>query len=518
MAYRPQSGMLRLGVADVLPLCHANTMRLPLLAFCVFSIVASSAACAQDPPEFALVNPFPNLTFSLPVGLEHAHDGTNTLYVVEQAGRIRSFENDENTPSHTTFLDISSRVSFGGESGLLGLAFDPDFENNGYFYVDYYTTGSPRTRISRFSLDENNPEVGDPASEEILIEIGQPFSNHNAGQIAFGPDGYLYVTLGDGGSGGDPLNHGQRPTTLLGSILRLDVHGGGDPLDCGAGTGSATIPADNPLVDGTGNVCDEVYAYGMRNPWRMTLDPETNEFWIGDVGQNAWEEIDILAPGANYGWKKYEGTHCFSAPCDPAGMTFPIWEYPHSNGNFSVAGGYVYRGLAIPEFAGKYIYGDLGGRIWSLDTSGPSPVNEEIGSVDESQYCDFSYCLTSFGLDERGEVYVLTVDGPIRKFIRVPATIDEEVPSTPSPSLDIHGPNPVSDQTSMRIQSPMGGHALLAVFDMLGREVVRLYDDVLRASSVQEVTFDSSNLPAGTYMARLITDGTVETRKLTVAR
>lgn len=495
------------------------TMRLSLLLFCVFAIAASCSTNAQD-PEYELVNPFPNLTFTSPVGLKSADDGTNTLYVVEQAGRIRSFPNEESTTSTTLFLDITDRVNAGGEEGLLGLAFHPDFETNGYFYVDYTASSPRRTVVSRFNLDSTNPEVADPNSEVILLEVGQFASNHNAGEIVFGPDdGYLYVTLGDGGGGGDPGNHGQRPTTLLGSILRLDVDGNGIPLDCGSGVGTATVPADNPLMDGIGGNCDEIYAYGFRNPWRMTFDATTGEGWIGDVGQNAWEEIDILAAGANYGWNVLEGTHCFpSPPCDATGKTPPIWEYSHSGGNFSVTGGYVYRGLAIPEFEGKYIYGDLGGRIWSLDTSGGSPVNEEIGSVNASQYCSGSYCLASFGIDERGEIFVLTIDGPIRKFIRVPPTADEELPNAQSPSLDIHGPNPVSDFTSFRFLSPSGGHALLAIYDLLGREVARLYDQEVRSESLLEARLDATKLPAGVYVARLISAGSIVSEKLTVVR
>ncbi len=487
--------------------------------FCLsaLAIALSSSTCAQD-PIIQLTNPFPNLSFTSPIDLQHADDGSDILYVVERAGFIRSFENDEATASTTTFLDIQTRVAANGEGGLLGLAFHPDHESNGFFYVDYTTTGAFRTRISRFSRDTNNPEVADPNSEVVLLEVSQPFDNHNAGQIAFGPDGYLYVTLGDGGAGGDPNNHGQRPTTLLGSILRLDVNGGGAPLDCGSGTGAATIPADNPLVDGAGGDCDEIYAYGVRNPWRMSFDPATGELWAGDVGQSAREEIDIIEAGGNYGWKKYEGTNCFSPPCDPAGMTFPVWEYAHTGGNFSITGGYVYRGLAIPEISGKYIYGDLGGRIWSLDTSGPNPVNEEIGSVNEGQFCASAYCLASFGTDEKGEIYVLTINGPIRKFIRVPPTAGEEAPTTLEPLLDIHGPNPVSDRTSLRFLAPTAGPVFLAVYDLLGREVMRLFDGQVHSLTLREVSLDASTLPTGVYVARLIVGGFVATKKLTVVR
>ncbi|MCH7639141.1 MAG: PQQ-dependent sugar dehydrogenase [Bacteroidetes bacterium] len=484
-------------------------MRLPISVLCALAIASSTGTRAQ---ELDLVEPFPNLSFSTPVDFQHADDASNTLYIVEQAGIILSFENDETTTSTTTFLDIQNRVYFLYERGLLGLAFHPDFETNGYFYVDYTTTGALRTRISRFNLDAGNPDVADPNSEVVLLEVDQPAKNHNAGQIAFGPDGYLYVTLGDGGGGGDPSNNGQDPSTLLGSILRLDVDGTGNPLDCGSGTGSATIPVDNPLVDGEGGNCDEIYAYGLRNPFRMSFDPATGDMWVGDVGQNAWEEVDLITAGGNFGWRVYEGSRCTEYdPCDPSGKIFPIWEYPHDPGILAVIGGYVYRGLAIPELAGKYIYGDLGGLIWSLDTSGGSPVNEEIGSL-------AGCCLTSFGIDHRGEIYVLTIDGPIRKFIRVPPVAGEEALSRLSPSLDIHGPNPVSGRTSLRFLAPSEGHVLLAVYDILGREVARLFDREVRSLTLRDVTFDATNLPAGAYVARLITGGTIATQKLTVVR
>ena len=228
-----------------------------LLALALLALGSLSAA-AQT---ITLIDPFPDLpTFSSPVGLHHADDGTNLLYVIEQDGVIKVFENDPEVTFVSSFLDIEGPVSSGGEGGLLGLAFHPDYATNGYFFVDY-TVGSPfRTRISRFTRSAANPLQADPASEMVLLEVNQPFGNHNAGSIVFGPDGYLYVTMGDGGSGGDPQNHGQRPTTLLGSILRLDVDGGGQPLDCGSGTGMATIPSDNPLADGSGGMCDEIYA------------------------------------------------------------------------------------------------------------------------------------------------------------------------------------------------------------------------------------------------------------------
>ena len=399
---------------------RASSMRLPLIGIFAFAIAFSTGTRAQ---EIDLIDPFPNLVFASPINdFQHADDGTNMLYLAERAGVIRSFENDASTTSTTTFLDITDRV-LEESQGLLGLAFHPDHENNGFFFVNYLTTGSLRTRLSRFRRSAFNPDMANPASEVILLEVFQPNDEHNGGQIAFGPDGYLYVAGGDGGHDG-PGTHGQNPTTLLGSILRLDVNGGGNPLDCGAGTGSATIPADNPLVDGPGNNCDEIYAYGFREVWRMSFDPVTGDLLAADGGANSWEEIDDVAAGGNYGWEIYESNSCNFPPCDPTGMTFPIWEYSHSADEFAIIGGYTYRGVAIPELFGKYVYGDLGGQIWSLDTSPITPLNEEIASIDDATHCVGPWCLITFGVDQAGELYLITIQNQIRKLIPVsPVTL-----------------------------------------------------------------------------------------------
>src|SRR5690606_2533127 len=218
-----------------------------------------------------------------------------------------------------------------------------------------------------------------------------------------GPGGerYLYVTLGDGGLGGDPHDNGQNPATLLGSLLRLDVDGGGEPLDCAAGTGAATVPADNPFV-GVPDACDESWAYGFRNPWRMRFDEAGDwSMWVGDVGQGSWEEVDVVEGGGNYGWDMYEGAHCYEGPCDPEGITFPVYEYSRSGGRIAITGGYVYRGTSIPELVGKYVYGDLSGPVYALDVSGGTPVNEQLLTFTGAGVCSFGYCLSSFRSEER---------------------------------------------------------------------------------------------------------------------
>jgi len=284
---------------------------------------------------------FPGVSFDRMVFLTHPEGMPDRLYLVLQPGRIMVFDNVPNPSSPEIFLDIRSRVSDrGNEEGLLGLAFDPDYANNGYFYV-YYSAASPRrSAIARYHAPAGTQQA-DPTTEKIIMEIGQPYSNHNGGQVTFGPDGYLYVGLGDGGSGGDPRGHGQNLRTLLGTILRIDV----STLD---ETGSYAVPPDNPFV-GVQGARPEIWSYGLRNPWRFSFDRETGDLWTGDVGQNKLEEIDIIKPGANYGWNIVEGSLCFrDSPCSSEGLEPPVAEYGR-DGGCSVTGGYVYRGPVSPH-------------------------------------------------------------------------------------------------------------------------------------------------------------------------
>ena len=324
-------------------------------------------------------------------------DGLDHVFITEQPGRIRVFPNDQAATEARVFLDITQRVSdAGNEEGLLGLAFDPSYRNNGYFYV-YYSAAAPRRSVlSRFSVRPDSPEVADPGSEFVIIEIGQPFSNHNGGQIAFGPDGYLYVGLGDGGDAGDPFRNGQDRSTLLGSLLRIDVGGI-------SGDKNYRVPVDNPFV-GVAGARDEIWAYGLRNPWRFSFDDHSGTLIAADVGQSAWEEIDIVKEGLNYGWKVMEGAHCFfpSTGCDQTGLELPLWEYSRSAGNCAVTGGYVYRGRGTPWLLGAYVYGDYcSGRIWGLRSDGES-VTEQMLLVDSD------LLITSFGRDLSGNLYILS--------------------------------------------------------------------------------------------------------------
>lgn len=338
----------------------------------------------------ALERAFPALTFTQPVDLQTPADGSGRLYIVEQAGVVKGFAPTEQAA--TVFLDIRDRVADGGEMGLLGLAFHPQFKTNRHFYVNYTADSPRRTIIARFTLKADG--TADPASEQQVLTFDQPYSNHNGGQLAFGPDGHLYVGTGDGGSAGDPRGNGQSKTTVLGKLLRLDI----DHPSEGRAYGT---PADNPLVGQGGGVRPEIFAWGIRNLWRFAFDRESGRIWGADVGQNQLEEIDILEKGKNYGWNIMEGTTCYLGPnCNQAGLTLPVAEYPRSEGQ-SVTGGYVYRGKRAPSLVGSYLYADfVSGKLWALAAGGQPRLllNTELN-------------VSSFGQDADRELYLLDHGG-----------------------------------------------------------------------------------------------------------
>jgi glucose/arabinose dehydrogenase len=351
------------------------------------------------PFGYTIQNAFPNLTFSSPVGIYSPDDGSNHLFILEQGGRIFSFNNSIDVVEKHLFMDISDLISTGGERGLLGLAFHPNFSSNGYFYLDY-TNKTGDSIISRFKIKDDDTNFGNKSSQKIILTIEQPYSNHNGGQIAFGPDNYLYIALGDGGSVGDPLGNAQNRENLLGSILRINI----DSVD------PYSIPLDNPF-HGNG-FREEIYAFGLRNPWRFSFDPVTGFLWAGDVGQNAWEEINIIENGKNYGWNAYEGTHPYNPGTNVTNVEFPIYEYGHLIGR-SITGGYVYRGLELLGLTGKYIYGDfIYGQIWALEYDGANPTNNTI-------LVDTNLQISSFGIDSQNELYLCAFDGKIYKLIMV---------------------------------------------------------------------------------------------------
>jgi len=380
-----------------------------LLLVSVLPLLGLSAAQAADQPESTtppaeaglppLTTIAPNLV--KPVGITNAGDGSGRLFITLQDGKIIIWDGTQVLA--TPFLDIDPIVnSSGSEQGLLGLAFHPDYKSNGYFYVNYTDNTGGDTVIARYSVSAANPNVANPASALILMEIDQPFSNHNGGQLQFGPDGYLYIGMGDGGSAGDPFNNGQNLTKLLGKMLRIDVNGlVGQPPDCGGS--NYTIPSNNPFVDGLGGNCDEIWQLGLRNPWRFTFDRLTGDMYIGDVGQDSWEEVDRQpagsAGGQNWGWRCYEGNHPFNtAGCGPiSDYDGPIVEYSHSLG-CSITGGYVYRGPVMPGLGqGTYVYADFcSGRVWG--------ARQQAGKWRHLQLQDTPYMISSFGETEAGEL------------------------------------------------------------------------------------------------------------------
>ncbi|HEY7751059.1 MAG TPA: PQQ-dependent sugar dehydrogenase [Ignavibacteriaceae bacterium] len=377
--------------------------------FLLFALCFITLFAVKTKAQYTLIDAFPNLTgFSSPVDLRHSGDCSNRIFVAEQNGIIKVFPNKSNVTNSEVkiFLNIDDSVASGGEMGLLGLTFHPDYENNGYFYVNYTADPPRRTIIARFQVSATNPDSAIKSSKLNLITFSQPFSNHNGGWVGFGPnDGYLYIATGDGGSGGDPQNNGQRINTLLGKILRIDV----DNQDPGL---NYAIPQSNPFYDSTGTTRREIYAWGLRNPWRCSFDPVTGWLWAGDVGQSAREEVDIIENGENYGWRCYEGNLAYntSGCLAPSNYVFPVWDYPRSQG-FSVTGGYVYRGPNHPGLIGKYIYADWGSDIiWSLEYDGINPPTN-------TQLVTGASNPTSFGTDEASELYVVTsASGRIFKF------------------------------------------------------------------------------------------------------
>jgi len=360
----------------------------------------STECIAPSTPPVAssilLETPFPGLpSLTSPLAMYMAPGNNSYWYVVQQTGQVIRFANNASVNSVSTFIDINDgRLISGGERGLLGMAFHPDFAMNGYVYLSYTNdTSGLLSRIARFNLDSTG-QVLDPASEQIILSVAQTDNNHNGGQIAFGPDGYLYIGFGDGG-GGDPAGNAQNPNTLLGAMLRIDV-GDGSSV-------SYTIPADNPFVSSGG--APEVYAYGLRNPWRWSFDSVTGQLWAGDVGQSTYEEIDVIAKGNNYGWDTMEGLHCYNAAtCDQTGLTLPVAEYDHTQG-YSVTGGYVYRGSNITFLQGQYLYADYGyGKIWGLEQIGPNQYTSKV-------LLDTTLLIASFAQDNTGEIYVIDISG-----------------------------------------------------------------------------------------------------------
>lgn len=366
-----------------------------LIQICSLQLGVGWAEPPKSTDERRIATLVPVVTEGLenPLFLTQAGDGSGRLFVVEQPGRIRVLEGRALLP--VPFLDITKQVLSGGERGLLGLAFHPDYRRNGRFFVNYTRKPDGATVVAEYR--RGSLAISAVTEERILLIVPQPYPNHNGGMIAFGPDNYLYVGLGDGGSKGDPDNRAQNLGDLLGKILRIDVDQG-DPYG---------IPMDNPFAKEGGRA--EIFASGLRNPWRFSFDFTTGNLWVADVGQSKWEEINVVSRGGNYGWRVMEGTHCFqpSTNCQTTTFSLPLYEYSHEKGRCSIIGGYIYRGQSIPSLAGTYVYGDFcSGEIFALQNP-----RRDRPFVEPRMILKTSLHISSFGEDAARELYVLDHNG-----------------------------------------------------------------------------------------------------------
>jgi glucose/arabinose dehydrogenase len=480
-----------------------RTIRCLARAALLVAIVASCLTFAQATPMSSVFT----TAVAMPVRVA-SPPNDDRIFVVEQDGIIKAF----NRSGHPrgVFLDISALTNADGERGLLGLAFSPDYALSGRFYVNY-TDLAGNTKVARYRVGPN-PDRANPGSAQILLSVDQPYSNHNGGNLAFGPDGMLYIGLGDGGSSGDPQNRAQNGQLLLGKMLRLDV----------SGSSAYAIPPDNPFL--TSAPRDEIWATGLRNPWTYAFDSLTGDLWIADVGQNLYEEIDVQPAnshgGENYGWRLMEGAHCFDpqSNCNNGTLTLPIYEYSHGGSPFrcSISGGVVYRGELVPELYGSYLFADYcSGQIWSLRrNSGAIVVTDRTSSL---RPAGGFQGIVSIGADSRGEL--LVVDQGANKIYRISdsGTTVDDVPG--APILEQNVPNPFNPRTEIAFTSAAEGAAVqLDVFDLAGRRIRSLVNGVQESGrhvAVWDGTDDRGlQVPAGIYVYRLQQGGVVATRKM----
>lgn len=444
-----------------------------------------------------------------------APEGDDRLFVVGQTGQIRVFTRDGDDLG--VFLNWSGRISTGGERGLLGLAFDPDYAVNGRFFINY-TDPSGDTRVTRLEVDPGDPNRALPSSDVEILFVDQTAGNHNGGQLDFGPDGMLYVGLGDGGGAGDVPNNAQNPLLMLGKMLRLDVSGDGPGYE---------VPADNPFV-GTPGILDEIWAIGLRNPWVYCFDRLTGDLYIADVGQGEWEEVSVQpadSPGGeNYGWRIMEGFDCYNPPnCDPTGLTLPVHAYDHSAPNFacSISGGFVLRNDSVPDLAGRYLFADYcSNQIWSLEwdpLGGPVSVIEH---TDELTPPGGYGNVVGIGEDGRGELYVIDRSGSLWRI--VDDTTSSAPPAAGLAAMIGARPNPFNPRTDLVFELATSRHAQVTVHDLAGRRLATVAERWFEAGE-NRVAWSGQDargraLPSGVYLARLTTAGEVSTAKITLAR
>lgn len=435
---------------------------------------------------------FPNLpSFDSPMGLEDPLDGTDRLFVMERAGAIYEFQNDPAVATRSLFLDIGDSITTQTEGGLLGLAFHPNYENNRFFYVTYTIENPRREVLSRFTASATNPNVAVPGTELRILEIPKVNLHHNGGRIVFGPGGYLYWSLGEDGI----AHYSQDLTKFNGKLLRIDV-------DNPSGGKNYGIPPGNPFVGGPAGALGEIWAYGFRNPWRFSFDVPAGRLWLGDVGENSWEEVNIILKGRNYGWPRMEGNDCFSpSTCDTTGLHIvaPLFVYDHNGGGGAITGGFVYRGSSMPSLVGKYVYADfITGEMGSLSWNGVNPpVHANLPSVDN---------ISAFGVDRNNELYLCSFDGNIYRLFMSTTSV-----STPAPapgSLGVVHPNPFQSSATIEFSLAVRSRVTLEIFDVAGRRVAMLMDETAGAGA-HTATWNGrdangSPQPSGVYFCRLM--------------
>jgi len=469
--------------------------------------------------QYALEDEYPNLqTFNVPTDLILYPDGSNRFLVLEQRGGLWIF-NPQNPTKSRLFWDGTKIVSPNGcEDGLLGCAFHPDFANNHYIYLSYTTGSDPQwtSHIVRYECATSKPDTIIPSTALDILTIVQPtgFCNHKGGCLQFGPDGFLYASFGDGGSGGDPYGNGQNKSVLLGKILRLDV-------DHQADGNNYAIPADNPFATNTQGFKKEIYAYGLRNTWKFSFDKVTGKLWASDVGQNTYEEIDTIVNGGNYGWKKMEGFHCYhngnddDFNCDSTGLIIPLWEYIHpggAGGSASITGGYIYHGSAIPSLQGKYIYGDeVSGKVWALTTDNGPVTNQLL--VDKQSP---SISITSFAEDQNKEIYATSYAGKIYKLVTRAAVGDEIRTSDYSLNIGRTLLDATNSSTTIYFKLSQQEQAIVSIVDAAGREV-RKELDLKMETGEHSLQINASSIANGMYLIRLSTNEGTLTQKIIVA-
>ncbi|MCB0714122.1 MAG: PQQ-dependent sugar dehydrogenase [Ignavibacteriae bacterium] len=457
-----------------------------------------------------IVEAFPKIStsFNEVTDIQNAGDGSNRLFVSRRTGEIYVFDNNPEVTESKLFLDLTGVVTTDYyESGLLGFTLHPNFSENGYIFVYYMVRRGLYfyTRISRFTHNPASSEPIDLATEVNLFDFRQPAIHHNGGQVGFGPDGYLYIALGDGVDPDDPLNSGQDLRSILGKILRVDIDNPANGKNYG-------IPETNPFARNS-QYAQEIYAWGFRNPWRFSFDQPTGRLWVGDVGQFNWEEVNLVQKGGNYGWRVMEGYHCHDSTqnCDSIGLIGPIWEYSHdTNTQSSITGGYVYRGTNIPELDGMYFYTDFStGRIWMLDYQGKDDVTNTLVK-------DSELVISTFGVDEGGEIYIGNyVDGKLYKFARHLGGVAEEGSENVQAILHPALPNPARDRVTIPYSINRRALVSLALFDTQGNRVEQMLEKV-QEKGEHRSEVDVSELPDGTYYIQLIVGSTQVARKITV--